>query len=437
MSANNLFNYQLNLFEKICSIEQLELAFKAVKRNGGAPGVDGVTVVEFESRLIEELSQLKEELESWSYEPKPVRRVEIPKAGGTGVRLLGIPTIKDRVLHGSIKAVIEPIFEKVFSEHSYGFRPGRNQRQAVEAAQRIVQSGKEYVVDLDLAQFFDRIHHDRLIYRLSLQIEDKRVLRLIGHTLRSGIMKDGVVSETTEGSVQGSPLSPLLSNVVLDELDKELEKRGLEFCRFADDSNIFVRTEKAAERVMQSVTEFIEKKLKLVVNREKSKVAKSSAVKFLGMTIIACTIAISTQSIVRAMDKVKALTPRGTSQNIEQTIARINSWYVGWAGYYKMTQYPKQLAKLESHVRRRLRARIVSEQKSRRHLFDKLQTRGISRKLAASTVYSNQKRWSLSHSNAVEKAYPNRWFIRELGQKIVSNQQHPHWFSLKTWIKLS
>jgi RNA-directed DNA polymerase len=437
MSEINLFNYQQNLFERICSLEELESAFTAVKRNGGAPGVDGVTIEQFESRFTQELSQLKKDLESWTYEPKPVRRVEIPKPGGAGVRLLGIPTVRDRVLHVAIKAVIEPIFEAVFSEHSYGFRPNRNQRQAVEAAQRIVQSGKEYVVDLDLAQFFDRIHHDRLIHRLGLQIQDKRVLRLIGLTLRSGIMKDGVVSESTEGSVQGSPLSPLLSNVVLDELDKELERRGLEFCRFADDSNIFVGSQKAAERVMQSVTKFIENRLKLVVNREKSKVALSKAVKFLGMTIIAGTIAISSKSMARAMDQVRELTPRGTSQAIEQTVEKANSWYVGWAGYHKMTQYPSQLAAIEAHLRRRLRARIVSQQKKRRNLYEKLCKRGVARKLAAKTVYSDRRRWSLSHTRAVEQAFPNRWFIQELGQKIVSDQEHPHWFSLKTWIKLS
>jgi RNA-directed DNA polymerase len=437
MSEINLFNYQQKLFERICSIEELELAFKAVKRNGGAPGVDGVTVEEFESRLSRELSQLKKDLESWTYEPSPVRRVEIPKPGGAGVRLLGIPTTRDRVLHASIKAVLEPIFEEVFSDHSYGFRPGRSQRQAVEAAQRIVQSGKEYVVDLDLAQFFDRIHHDRLVHRLGLQIQDKRVLRLIGLTLRSGIMKDGMVSISTEGSVQGSPLSPLLSNAVLDELDKELERRGLEYCRFADDSNIFVKSQKAAERVMQTVTKFIENRLKLVVNREKSKVALSKGVKFLGMTIIAGTIAISAKSMHRAMERVKELTSRGTSLSVEQSIDNINRWYVGWANYHKMTQYPSQLAKIEAHLRRRLRSRIVSQQKRRLHLFEKLVKRGTPRGLAAKAAFSNAKRWALSHSRAVESAFPNRWFIQELGQKIVSDQKLPHWFSLKTWIKVT
>jgi group II intron reverse transcriptase/maturase len=333
--------------------------------------------------------------------------------------MLGIPTVRDRVLHAALKAVLEPIFEPLFSEHSYGFRPKRNQQQAVKAAQRSVRWGKEYVVDLDLEKFFDRIHHDRLIHRLGLHVRDKRILRLIGMTF------------------QGSPLSPLLSNVVLDELDRELERRGLEFCRYADDCNIFVRTQKAAERVMKSVTRFIEGRLKLKVNREKSKVALSKNVKFLGMTIIAGMIAISAKSMSKAMDKVRELTLRGTSQTIEQTVERINRWYVGWAGYYSMTQYPSQLANIEAHLRRRLRSRIVSQQKKRRHLFEKLLQRGVPRALAAKTVFSNKKRWALSHSLAVEKAFPNRWFIHTLEQEIVSTQRHSHWLPLDRWIKLT
>ncbi|MCW5211122.1 group II intron reverse transcriptase/maturase, partial [Desulfobulbus sp. N3] len=238
-----------------------------------------------------------------------VRRVEIPKPGkGAGVRLLGIPCVRDRVVQATIKLLLEPILDLIFSDHSYGFRPGYSQRQAVEAAQRIVKSGKEYVVDIDLSKFFDRVNHDRLIYLLSEHIDDKQILRLIGITLRSGIMKDGLVTPSEEGTPQGSPLSPLLSNVVLDELDKELEQRGLEFCRFADDCNIFVRTPKSAERVMKSISKFIEGKLKLKINKDKSKVGRSRDVKFLGLTIIDGAIVISAQSIKRAMLKVKELT---------------------------------------------------------------------------------------------------------------------------------
>ncbi len=283
MRELDLLNYQQTLFERVCSLEELKLAFESVKKNQGAAGIDGITIDQFEENLSEELVKLKRELESWTYYPNPVRRVEIPKPQG-GVRELGIPCIRDRVVQSSVKAILEPIFDPLFSEHSYGFRPKRNQRQAVEAAQKFVQSGKEYVVDIDLSKFFDRVCHDRLIHRLRQQVSDNRILRLIGISLRSGVLKDGLVSRTSEGTTQGSPLSPLLSNVVLDELDKELESRGLSFCRFADDCNIFVGTQKAANRVMQSVTKFIEKRLRLVVNQQKSKVALSRYVRFLGMT---------------------------------------------------------------------------------------------------------------------------------------------------------
>lgn len=435
VSETNLCNYQQTLFERVCSIEELQVAFKAVRSNRGAPGIDGVSVEDFEGRLPEELARLKRELESWTYKPSPVRRVEIPKPQG-GVRLLGIPTVTDRVVHGALKAVLEPIWEPRFSEGSYGFRPGRNQRQAVEAAQAIVRSGKEYVVDIDLSRFFDRIHHDRLIYRLGTVISDKRVLRLVGIILRSGVMRDGLTTISTEGSVQGSPLSPLLSNVVLDELDKELESRGLAFCRYADDCNIFVASEKAAERVMASISSFIEKRLKLVVNKEKSKVALSRHVKFLGMTIIAATLVISAQSMGRAMAKVRELTPRGSHLSIERSIEHINEWYVGWASYYKMTQYPSQFHVIEAHIRRRLRCRIVSQQKRRRHLYEKLVKRGAKRHRAV-VAYSNRGKWALSATSAVNQAYSVRWFIDVVGQSIQSERKLPHWFALKRYIKLT
>jgi len=424
------------LFESLCSTATLMRGFKSVKENKGAPGIDGISIETFESRLDEELNQLVKELSSWSYEPKPVRRVEIPKPQG-GIRLLGVPCVRDRVVQATMRMLLEPILDPQFSSNSYGFRPGRNQRQAVEAAQKIVESGKEYVVDIDLSKFFDRIHHDRLISRLSESGMDKRILRLIGKMLRSGVMQDGLVSPTTEGSVQGGPLSPLLSNVVLDELDKELERRGLEFCRFADDCNIFARTPKAAERIMQTVSKFIEKKLKLVVNRDKSKVAPSKGVKFLGMTIVKKTIAISKSSINRAMQKVKDLTPRGTNLTLEKTIKGINSWYVGWANYFSMTQYPAQLHKIEAHIRRRLRSRIVAQHKKDRHLYRKLVARGASQKSAAHAVFSNRGRWALSHSPAMEKAYPNLWFTNRMGLKIKSDEQLVHWFDIKQWVSLT
>ena len=253
------------LFEDLCYASYLRIGFEQVKENKGKPGIDGVSIQDFELRLDEELSRLQQELLDWTYQPSPVRRVELPKPGGRGVRLLGIPTVRDRVVQTALKRLLEPLFEPHFSPNSYGFRPGRNPHQAVQAAQSIINSGKPYVVDIDLEKFFDRIHHDRLISRMGQRITDKRILRLVGLMLRSGIMINGVVIRSDEGTMQGGPLSPLLSNIVLDELDQELEKRGLAFCRFADDCNIFVKSQKAAERVMASISQIIEGKLKLKV----------------------------------------------------------------------------------------------------------------------------------------------------------------------------
>lgn len=429
------FGQPADLFEELCLAQRLKRGFREVRRNRGAAGIDGISIEEFESNLEAEIEHLIMELQTWTYMPKPVRRVEIPKPDG-GIRLLGIPCVRDRVIQATIKVLLEPIFEAQFSDNSYGFRAGRNQQQAVEAAQKIVISGNEHVVDIDLSKFFDRINHDRLIARMGQSISDKRILRLIGLALRSGVMKDGLVSPTTEGSVQGSPLSPLLSNIVLDELDKELEKRGLQFCRYADDCNIFVGSAKAAERVMESISKFIEKKLKLKINREKSKVGLSKTVKFLGMTIIEKTISISKKSYDRAMSRVKELTPRGTHKTLKASMVKINEWYRGWSNYYSMTQYPAQLRNIEAHIRRRLRARIVDHHKTKRSLFDKLVRFGAS-KQQASVVYTNKKRWALSHTRAVEKAFSNEWFINEIGQKIRSNEKRVHWFDLRRWVKFA
>jgi group II intron reverse transcriptase/maturase len=431
------FQFKQGTLEEICEISNLARAFELVKENKGAPGVDGITIKEYEANLLENIQQLRESIMSWKYKPTPVKRVEIPKPDGKGMRLLGIPIVKDRVLHMAIKMVLEPIIDQTFSENSFGFRPERNQQQAVRKAQEIVSTGKEYVVDIDLSKFFDRINHDRLIHRLKTYVKDNRILRLIGMILRSGIMFDGIITTPSEGSVQGSPLSPLLSNVVLDELDKELERRGLQFCRYADDSNIFVGSQKAAERVMGSIKKYIESKLKLKVNEDKSKVAKSDKVKFLAMTIVNNAIAISKKALNKAMEKVKELTPRRSHLTLEQTMEAINKWYQGWGSYFKMTQYPAQLKKIEAHIRRRLRARIVKQQKKRRHLFHKLVKRGVDKRLAGKTAYSNSQTWVLSHTRALEQAFPVKWFTKRMGQKIFSNLNLPGWFGVKEWVKLT
>lgn len=431
------FQFNKGTLEEICNLSTLKGAFTRIKRNKGAPGIDGITIEKFEENLFYELEQLRNEVLNWKYKPTPVRKVEIPKPDGKGTRVLGVPTVKDRVLHMAIKMILEPLIDPTFSPNSYGFRPGRNQQQAVKAAREIVKAGNEYVVDIDLSKFFDRMNHDRLIHRLKNYVKDRRVLRVIGMILRSGIMSEGVVTIPTEGSVQGSPLSPLLSNVVLDELDKEIEKRGLKHCRYADDCNIFTKSSRAAERVMQSVKKFIEKKLKLKVNEEKSKTTKADQVKFLAMTIVKGTIAISKKAMEKAMEKVKELTPRGSHLSLEETMRRINIWYQGWASYFKMTQYPYQLRKIEAHIRRRLRARLTKQQKRKRHLYHKLIKLGVSKPLARKTVYSNKGVWALSHTKAIEKAYPVKWFVKEIGQKTFSSLNLPEWLGRDVRVKLS
>lgn len=431
----NLFNLNRSLYEQICAEHNLLDAFLDVKRNHGSPGIDGKTIEEFETNLHAELSSLSKELQEWRYRPKPVRRVEIPKADGKSTRQLGIPCVRDRVVQSCLKRILEPIFEPIFSNHSYGFRPGRSQKQAIKAAHAYVLEGKEWVVDIDLARFYDTICQDRLISRLGESISDKRILRLIGITLRSGVMVSGKVEPTLEGSVQGSPLSPLLSNVVLDELDKELENRGLSFVRWADDSNIFVKSEKAAQRVMQSITKFIEKRLRLQVNREKSQVGLSNKVKFLGMTIIAGTVAISAKSMVKAMAIAKSLTRTNSPIPVVRTMEKVNSWYKGWAQYHTMTQYPSQFLVIEAHIRRRLRARIVRQCKRRRTLFRKLVARGMSRKKARTNVFSAKGPWKLSHQT-MNHAYSVKWFTKYVGQEIISDNALQHWFSVKKRILL-
>jgi group II intron reverse transcriptase/maturase len=418
-------DFHKSLFDRICDENSLREAFHDVKRNKGASGVDNVSVEEFECNLKEELSRLRQEVTSWTYKVQPVKRIEIPKANG-GIRLLGIPTVRDRVLQTSIKNALEPIIDPTFSENSYGFRPGRSQKQALEKAQSIVQGGKEYVVDMDLSKFFDRINHDRLISRLRLLINDTKVLRIIGMTLRCGVMVDGKYTATPVGSVQGSPLSPLPSNVVLDELDKELEKRGLEFCRFADDCNIFVRSDKAAQRVKENISKFIEKKLKLVVNEEKTKVARSRYVKFLGVTILTVGLCISAASMSKAMEKVKELSPRGTHLQVEKSIERFNRWYRGWATYFEVTRFPSQFRKIEAHFRRRIRAQMINDHKRRRFICRKLKKRGVRKRTAEKTAYSNNRAWAMSKMPAAHIAWPNSYFA-QMGMYTHSDKELKHW----------
>lgn len=425
-----------NLFEEVYALKRLELAFAKVKANGGAAGPDGISVEEFEENLPTKLAKLQAELQSKRYEPQPVRRVRLPKPNG-GERHLGIANVRDRVVHQSILMALEPYFEPEFSNSSYGFRGGRSQKGAIEAAQRHVANGKDWVVDLDLEKFFDTVNHDRVLQLIREKVSDSRLLKVIALTLRSGVMIDGKVEKSTIGLPQGSPLSPLLSNIVLDKLDKELERRGLDFVRYADDANIFVGSQKAAERVLTSITEYIEKKLKLRVNREKTQTAKSKAVKFLGMTILASGLAvIALGSMKKAKEKVKELIPRSGRGSLEAQVEKVNQWYMGWSGYYQMTNYPNQLQQIEANIRMRFRLQFIKNHKRKKHLVRKLRRQGIRGTTAYRAVYErNQGRWRLAHDFSVNLAWNKRWF-RQQGLKTRSDSSQGHWQALEAYPRL-
>jgi len=424
------------LFDQVCSLAHLRLAFKQVKRNRGAPGIDDVSVDDFAADLDSNLRTLRSELVDWRYSPSPVKRCEIPKPGSTKKRILGIPCVRDRVLQQALKLVLEPIFDPDFSESSFGYRPGRSPRDAVAQAQELVKSGRDWVVDIDLATFFDTINHDRVIHLVGKRVTDTRILRLIGLTLRSGTMASGQLIETSEGAAQGSPLSPLLSNIILHELDVELVRRGLSFCRYADDCNIFVRSRRAAERVLDSVSRFIEGRLKLQVNREKSKAAHCSKVKFLGMTVIGSLLVISAVSMQRARVKLRELIPRRSHIPFEVQVAAVNRWYQGWSGYYGMTNVPSQLRTIEARIRVRFRIQFLRNQKRRKYVVRKLVKRGVRRGTAYKAVYTGRRGWwALAHTFAAGQAWSPAWFATQ-GLHVVSDEERPHWQPVETYVKV-
>lgn len=421
------------LFEEIHALSRLELAFAKVRANGGSPGPDGQSIEDFGENLSDNLAELSAELKSKRYQPAPVRRVSIPKPSG-GERHLGIPNVRDRIVHYSIALALEPWFEPYFSESSYGFRPGRSQRGAIEAAQKHVAKGKEWIVDLDLEKFFDTVNHDRVLQLIRQKVKDPRLLKLIALILRSGIEIDGRVEKSNLGLPQGSPLSPLLSNIVLHQLDLELEKRGLDFVRYADDANIFVGSQKAAERILASVTRFIEGKLKLRVNQAKSQTALSKGVKFLGMTVLASGLAmISLGSMKAARERVKELLPRSAKGSIETQMERVNSWYLGWSSYYAMTNYPSQLRQIEAHIRMRFRLQFVKNHKRKKHLVRVLRRQGVKGHAAYRAVYlKNSGRWKLAHDSVVNRAWPLRWF-RQRGMETRSGESRSHWQGIEEY----
>ena len=345
------------LMEEACSRENLEAAWKRVRRNKGSPGVDGMTIDAAKDYLREHWPNIRSQLLRGTYQPLPVKRVEIPKPDG-GIRKLGVPCVVDRLIQQALLQVLQKRWDPTFSERSYGFRPERSAHQAVAEAQRYIAEGYGIVVDLDLEKFFDRVNHDMLMARIAARVSDKRVLKLIRAFLNAGVMEDGLVHPVDEGTPQGGPLSPLLSNLVLDDLDKELSRRGHRFCRYADDCNIYVRSRRAGERVMASVTRFLTEKLKLKVNEAKSAVALPEERKFLGFTIAndGAERRIAPKALSKFKVKVRDMTKRTLGRSLEQIVEDLGPYLIGWRGYFGFCQTPRELTKLEAWIRRRLRS---------------------------------------------------------------------------------
>ena len=401
------------LMEEVCQRDNLVRALKRVKANQGSPGIDGMRVEELTNYLKEHWPRILEQLLQGAYQPQPVKRVKIPKPGG-GERPLGIPTVLDRFIQQAVMQVLQASWDRRFSAHSYSFRPGRSAHQAVAQAQAYIGQGYGYVVDIDLEKFFDRVNHDILMGLVAKRVKDKRVLKLLRAFLNAGVMENGLVNLATEGTPQGGPLSPLLSNLMLDVLDRELERRGHRFVRYADDGNIYVRSVRAGERVMASVSRFLEKKLKLKVNRGKSAVARPGKRKFLGFSFTSGSEPkrrIAPQALERFKLRVRELTRTGRHLAPAHLVNRLKLFLTGWRGYFGFCETPSVLRKLDSWLRRRLRMVFWRQWKRGRTRFAALRRLGVGRDLAAKAGGSAHGPWRLSRSPALSFALPNAYFI--------------------------
>jgi RNA-directed DNA polymerase len=400
------------LMEEVCERENCKQALARVRANKGSSGVDGMTVRQLPEFLKQHWPAIREQLLSGTYVPQPVKRVEIPKPDG-GVRKLGIPTVLDRFIQQAVMQVLQRRWDRTFSDHSYGFRPGHSAHQAVEAAQQYIAAGYRWVVDLDLEKFFDRVNHDKLMAKIAERVSDKRLLKLIRAFLRAGVMEGGLVSPVDEGTPQGGPLSPLLSNIVLDEFDRELERRGLRFARYADDCNVYVRSRRAGERVMKSITRFITTKLGLKVNEQKSAVARPWERKFLGFSFTAGREPkrrIAPKAIGRFKERVRELTSRTRGVSIERMAEELAQYLRGWIGYFGRCQTPSVLEDLGKWFRRRLRSAIWKQWKRGSVRFAELRKRGVGQQLAAQTAGSAHGPWRLADSPGLHFALPNAYF---------------------------
>ena len=401
------------LMEEVCGRENCLRALRRVKANQGSPGLDGMKVGELADYLKQHWPAVREQLLSGTYEPQPVRRVEIAKPDGEGVRKLGIPTVLDRFIQQAVMQVLQGRWDPTFSEHSYGFRPQRSAHQAVAKAQQYIAEGHRWVVDIDLEKFFDRVNHDRLMAAIARRVGDKRMLKLIRAFLESGVMENGLVRPVDEGTPQGGPLSPLLSNLVLDELDRELERRQHRFVRYADDCNIYVASERAGKRVMHSVTRFLRRRLKLKVNEAKSAVARPQERKFLGFSFtsgIKPKRRIAPKALLRCKQRVRELTRRTRGISVEQMTKELASYLRGWKGYFGYCETPSVLRKLEAWMRRRLRSVLWKQWKRGTVRFAKLRQRNVGADLARQTAGSSHGPWRLSNSPALQWALSVAYF---------------------------
>ena len=405
------------LMEEVCERENLKEALRQVKANKGSPGVDGMTVGGITDYLKQHWPAIREQLLNGTYEPKPVRRVEIPKPDGGGVRKLGIPCVLDRFIQQAVMQVLQRRWDRTFSQHSYGFRPGRSAHQAVAQAQQYIAEGYGWCIDFDLEKFFDRVNHDKLMGQVAKRVEDKRLLKLIRAFLNAGVMENGLVSPSVEGTPQGGPLSPLLSNLVLDELDRELERRGHRFVRYADDCNIYVRSERAGQRVMESVTRFITQKLKLKVNEAKSAVARPQERKFLGFSFTAgpeVRRVIAPKALDRFKRRVRDITRRAKGVSIETTMEELAPYMRGWRSYFGFCETPEVLVGLTRWVRLRLRAALWRQWKTPRRRRAALLALGVRPRLASNTAGSGRGPWYLAKAKALSVGLSNA-YLKSLG----------------------
>ncbi len=404
------------LLEAVVERKNMWLALKQVERNSGAAGVDNMTVAQLRDYLREHWARIKAELLAGSYQPQPVLKVEIPKAGGKGVRMLGIPTVVDRLIQQALHQVLSPLFEPHFSESSYGFRPQRSAHQAVLKARQYVREGRRWVVDIDLEKFFDRVNHDILMSRLARRIKDKRVLRLIRRYLQAGMMSNGLTTARREGTPQGGPLSPLLSNILLDELDKALERRGHKFCRYADDCNVYMRSRSAGGRVLKSLTKFLGQRLRLKVNTEKSAVARPWERKFLGYSFTVhheARLKVAPASVQRLKEKLREIFRRGRGRNLSRLIEEeLTPLLRGWMNYFRLAEVKGTFEELDSWIRRRLRGLIWRRWKRPFTRAQKLMQRGLAKAQALKSAMNGRGPWWNAGAAHMHAAFPKSYFDR-------------------------